>query len=177
MLAAAAAWALACGVALAQADYSTWGIKAGVFLPSSSTLRSIFGDTWLSVGLTPQQSNTSTGNLTFGADIGLIYANSGGNNLTLIPLTFGYTMKFSDPNDAVVPYGAVRAGGAYYDYSISYNSTNYSKSKIDLTGNVEVGIIFQKKFTLAARYDWFAESDHFNFDGLTFWAELQLFRF
>jgi len=177
MFAGAAIWALACGVGLAQADYSTWGIKAGVFLPTSSTLRQIFGDDWLSIGLTPQQSNTSMGNLTFGGDIGLIYASSGGNRLTLIPLTIGYTMKFSNPNDAVVPYGAVRAGVAYYDYSITINATNFTRNEFNVTGNAEVGVIFQKKFTLAARYDWFTETDHFNFDGLTLWAELQLFRF
>jgi len=66
---------------------------------------------------------------------------------------------------------------AYYDYSITLNSTTFSRDTVNLTGNAEVGLIFSRKFTLAARYDVFAESDHFNFDGLTFWAELQLFRF
>lgn len=178
-IAAAAACALTCGTASAQVDYSSWGVKAGIFMPTSSELRKVFGDNWFSFGLTPQQSNTAEKDVTFGFDIGLILANSGGSNLTLIPLTAGYTMVFTDRSNAVVPYGAIRAGVAYYNYSITPpgGSQALSDSTINITGNAELGVIFSQKFTLAARYNWFAESNHFDFDGLTLWAELQLFRF
>ena len=117
-IAALGACMFPCAIAHAQADYSTWGIKAGLFMPSGSEIRRVFGDNWVSFGLSPQQK-VARSDLTFGGDVGVIIANSNGNRLLLIPVTAGYTKLFAPRQNAVVPYGAVRAGVAYYDYSIS----------------------------------------------------------
>lgn len=177
LIAAIAACTFTCGLARAQADYSTWGVKVGLFMPSNSTIRQIFGDNWFSFGLTPQQQAAGK-DLTFGEDVGFITASSNGNRLLLVPVTAGFTKLFEPRQNAVVPYGAVRAGAAYYDYSITKPlGASYTNTSVNLTGNVELGVIFSQKFVLAARYDWFAQSNGFTFDGFTVWAEMQLFKF
>jgi hypothetical protein len=174
---AMAAGLMICGTAHAEKDYSVWGIKAGLFMPTGSEIRDIFGDNWVSLGITPREKVRSD-RWNVGFDVGLIYADRGGNSLVLVPATVGVSKRFAPAQNAVVPYAAVRTGLAYYDYAITRPSTvRYSQSKLDLTGNVEFGVVFSEKLLISARYDWFAKSDDFNFDGLTVWAQLLLFKF
>jgi hypothetical protein len=174
---AVAAGLMISGFAHAEKDYSVWGLKAGLFMPSGSEIRGIFGDNWVSFGITPQEKVRSD-RWNFAFDVGLIYADRGGNSMVLVPTTAGFSKRFAPAENAVVPYAAVRAGLAYYNYAITRPTlVRYSESKFDVTGNIEVGAVFSQKLLISARYDWFAKSDDFDFNGLTIWAQFQVFKF
>lgn len=176
-IAGTAAALLTSAAAQAAGDYNVWNLKAGIFMPTSTEMRDLFGDTWLSMGITPGQK-VFTDKWTFGGDIGLIWANRGGNRLLLVPGTVGFSRRFSSGKETVVPYAAIRAGVAYYDYSITRPlGPTFTRTKFNTTANAELGLVVSQKLTLGARYDWFAKSDDFQFDGLTLWAQLTLFQF
>jgi len=156
---------------IASAQRITIGIDAGVFLPSDSTVRNVFGDTWARIGLTPISFQTDQ-RWRFTFDVGFLNASSFGNDVTLIPITFGVTRAFPDKSE-IVPYVALRAGPCFADVNSPF--LGIDKSEVVMDVNASVGITVSKTFYFEIRYDWMSEISSLDFSGLFISAGIRLF--
>ncbi|HZH97489.1 MAG TPA: hypothetical protein VEX38_00840 [Fimbriimonadaceae bacterium] len=165
--------------ASAQEDRPLWGIKLGVSFFTSGEVRDALGQNTFSIGLSTQTRGLSDQwNLVY--DLDVLQARRRGNRLLLVPLTVGVMRGFATEGEAqAVPYVAARVGAAYADYSITRPSTGirHSSQRLLPTANVEAGVIFDRRFRLSARYDWFANTDQFSFSGLKLSAAYEFVRF
>lgn len=155
----------------ASAQSITIGIDGGVFLPSDSTVRNVFGDSWARIGLTPISFQTDQ-RWRFTFDVGFLNASSFGNDATLIPVTFGVTRAFPDKSE-IVPYVAVRVGPCFADVNSPFLGIDESEVVMDV--NVSLGITVRKTFYLEVRYDWMSEVAGLDFSGLFISAGIRLF--
>ncbi|HET6645094.1 MAG TPA: outer membrane beta-barrel protein [Fimbriimonadales bacterium] len=164
---------LACGAAtIASAQLNVpVGIDVGIFMPSKELIRDVFGDSWFRIGLSPLSFQTP-GNWRFTFDLGYLHRSEGGDDVTLVPLTFGMTKSFgSDPK--MLPYVAARIGPYWGDVdSITFG---VHESKVGFNANVAVGVSFDRRFYLEARYDHYSEMNDLDFSGFSIAAGIRLF--
>lgn len=149
------------------------GVRAGFFLPQSSEARDNFGSTWTSFSISPmnfQRPDSWSPTFNFAS-----YNNSdNGGSASLIPLTLG-VIKALSRSDSTTTYVAIRAGGYYGD--VSNPGAGIGDNGFGLTANASYGVIFNNRFFLEARYDWFEEMAGVNFSGIALTAGVQLFEF
>jgi hypothetical protein len=163
-------------------DRRWWGIDVGVFRPMSGEIRDKFGDNLLRIGFRPFSRRISD-DWKFIFDFMIISASRRGNRMLVVPITFGFTRSFAKPDDDTIPFVQLGAGPAYYDYSIERDTgvppagvgsiERFRGKKIGGNANVELGVIWNQRFALVGRADFFTKTDDFDFSGLTFtlsWA-------
>jgi len=142
------------------------GPQAGVYLPNSSFLRDKLGDSWFSFGagrMNVQQAKERK----FGSDFNIISKRANGNALFMASATYGVVMPFGDGEGNIRPYGAIRGGLSYIDYAITDGLVRRGGKKVGYNFNAEVGVIFNNRLALSARYDFFSEHEGINFNGLS----------
>lgn len=167
----------AAAIALAGAAFSQErtvipiGVDLGVYLPQDSTVKSVFGDAWYRVGITPLSLQTPD-NWKFTMDVAYLRSSRQGNRASLLPVTFGMTRAFGQDND-VRPYVALRAGPYWGDVNSPFLGIN--KSKIGIDANAAVGLAFKNGFYIEARYDTMSKFEGLNFSGFFFSAGIKLF--
>lgn len=149
-----------------------WGLTAGVFVPSDSTVRSTFGNTWVSFGIQPLTFGGKPRDWKISGDVNILTASRNGNRVLAIPATLGVTKVFDGGGDSV-PFVSVAGGPAYYDYSILGVATK----RVGWNANVRAGVTFSKRVQLQARYDLYSATDGLRFDGLTLSLAYQALRF
>lgn len=166
---------IALGVAstvLAQREVAV-GANAGVFLPTNSTTRDLFGTTWISFGFSPLSFQTAErwkGTL----DVSVLSKPSGNNKVFLLPVTAGVTTAFGkDDESEMIPYFAVRAG--FYYGHVRSPFMGIDKTGGGFNANATLGVSFQKKFYVETRYDYFSDFEGLDFSGLWFSAGVRLF--
>jgi len=178
-LIAISALAFAASSALGQqANNSTGvGVSVGVYLPSSSQVRADLGNQGLQIGL----GGTGTGRPSEGAitpEYTFIIDNGNGNQLFILPFTYGYEYHFGSDSDApILPYVRPFLGVAFYDYSITDFATGvHSATKqLGATYGLEAGILLGHKIKLSAAYNYFTQTNGFSFNGLSLSASYTLF--
>lgn len=146
------------------------GVDLGVFFPTDSAVRQVFGDTWVRIGITPL-SFQRPGNWKATFDVGYLHRSRMGENLTLIPVTVGVTRAFSQSDTR--PYVAIRVGPYWGD--VTSSSFGVDNSKIGFNANASVGITFGERFYIEGRYDYFSDFDGIKFSGATISAGVRLF--
>lgn len=164
--------ALAYSPASAEKTKISLGITYGVFVPSSGSTRSIFGHSWfgLSGGLVDREKpNRWTMVWDFN-----IRSHERAGEVSLYPLTIGVQRGLGRAGFAQ-PYVALRAGPYYGE--VKADVIGVRESALGLNANVALGVIFQERFYLEARYDYFSRFARSNFDGLTLTAGVRLFDF
>lgn len=160
------------------------GVDLGVFLPTDSDVKDVYGKSWFRVGLTPL-SFQRPGNWRFTFDLGFLKRSNdifipdgkgGGtvlsNDVTLIPLTFGLTRSFGESTD-FLPYVAFRVGPYYVN--VDSDSFGVDDSGIGINANTAFGVSFSQRFYIEARYDWYSKFEGINFSGFSISAGLKLF--
>ncbi|MDO8587507.1 MAG: outer membrane beta-barrel protein [Armatimonadota bacterium] len=160
-----------CGTVYAKDDTKTpVGVAYQVFLPSNSTTKDVFGDSWNGFGLqviTPQEEDRWTPMVTLG-----MFQSSGDGDATLYALNVGLERGLSG-SDKARPYVILKAG-PYYG-TVDVPSQGIDENKVGLNANATVGILFNERFYLEARYDYFSKLAGFNFNGFTLAVGVKLF--
>lgn len=161
---------------LGQDNRLGWGLALGVFYPTNSLTRDLFGDAWLSFGLQPFSFETRNG-LRIDTSLGLTSRDRNGNRLTIVQATVGISKLLGNEMDQVRPFVAARVGPAYIDYNITLGANNFSRRQLGWDANIETGVYINRNLRLSARYDWLSRFDRFNFDGLSLNVAWQFARF
>lgn len=164
-----------------------WGADIGVYFPTNGEIRDAFGDTLLRFGLRPFEKRISD-RWKFIVDVNALAARKDGNKLFAMPVTFGFTRSFGDPASKSIPFVQIAAGPAYYDYSIYRDvevsaeggkepeRERISKKRFGGNANIEAGILFDHRFALVARADFYTKSDDFDFSGISLTFSYAAFR-
>jgi hypothetical protein len=158
--------------ALAEKKKISLGITYGVFVPSSGSTRSIFGHSWfgLSGGVIDREKPNRW---EIAWDFNIRHHERAGE-VSLYPLTIGVHRGLGKVGFAQ-PYVALRAGPYYGEARADVIGVR--GSTLGLNANAALGVIFQERFYLEARYDYFSRFARSSFDGLTLTAGVRLFDF
>lgn len=165
----------------AQYEKLGLGPSAGIFMPSSSTLRDALGDSWVSIGI--GVTNGAQIKRKAGMDWNFISQNSRGNRALIVTPSFGIMIPFQDQqvvgSVGAQFYGAARAGVSYIDYGITRPGTTVRDSarRFTLDGNVELGAALGQMWRAYVRYDLMQKVDDFDFSGLSLGVSYSLFKF
>lgn len=142
------------------------GPQAGVYLPTSSFLRDKLGESWFSFGAGRMNMNQAR-TRKFGSDFNVTSKRANGNALFMAAASYGIVSPLGDPQATTRPYWAVRGGLSYIDYAISDGLARHSGKRLGYNFNAEIGIIFQDRLSLSARYDFFSQHEGINFNGFS----------
>lgn len=167
--------ALAAAVS-ANAQSRYLGPDVGIYFPSSSTLRDALGDSWFSIGATTVRSGVQQSR-GIGTNWNVISKSSGGNKVFMGSYSIGLAQPLSGPGASARPYFALRGGLSYIDYAIGPSNNRTSGKRLGYNVNAEIGILFNDRLSLSARYDVFSEHDNLNFDGLSLNLKYALVKF
>ncbi|MEJ5171723.1 MAG: hypothetical protein WHU10_12105 [Fimbriimonadales bacterium] len=154
------------GVAVAETRLPDLSVSAGVFLPSSATVRRAVGDAWFNVGISPSARRASD-RWTLQGDLEFISGDGGGGKVFLAPVTLGLAREFRPTEGGAVPFVAVRAGLAYMDYALDTPGGRRSAKRVEPTANAEIALQLNDRTRVGLRYDVFPTVDGLRFDGLT----------
>lgn len=159
-------------VAFSQDRTIPVGVDVGVYLPSDSTVRNVFGDAWFRVGLTPI-SLQAPGEWRFTFDVAILDSGTAANRALLVPVTFGATRSFGDPEANARPYIALRGGPFYGDVNSPLLGVN--KTGFGFDANAALGVAFGGRFYIEARYDYMSDFGGLKFSGFFLSAGVKLF--
>lgn len=151
-------------------------LRAGATFPSDRATRSAFGDTWLSIGISPARVEVRDG-WGIDSDLAVSTREQGSNRFLAIRYTTGPILTFGEAEEPVRPFVAARAGIAYFDYRIVDAPDRVSAKRGAPTLNVEAGVILDRRAQLSVRYDLYPRYDGFRFDGLTIGFTWEIVRF
>ena len=164
-----------------------FGVKLGAFLPTDSEMQDMFGSAIFVFGISMDDFTKQPDKWRLTGDFDFIVGkndpDSGDlfpeNKMFLLPITASMGRVFGSDSSKARPYVRFGAGFAYMDYSVTRPSTGerFSVKRGVPTANAEVGLFIGDRVRLAARYDWFAKADDFDFSGLQLTATLNLIRF
>jgi hypothetical protein len=141
-------------------------VNAGVFLPSSSSVRRAVGDAWFNVGISPSARRVGD-RWTLQGDLEFISGSGNGGDVLLAPVTIGLAREFRPKDRGPVPFAAVRVGLAYMDYAVNTENGRQSAKRVEPTVNAEFALLLNDRTRLGLRYDLFPTVDGLRFDGLT----------
>ncbi len=155
------------------------GLKGGLYLPSDSEIRDIFGSNIIVVGLSIDDFTRQADKWRLTFDFDFITGKKDNNKFFAAPVTASFGRVFGNRDDDMRPYVRFGAGGAYFDYSITRpsNSQRYSQKKFGFSADAEVGVFIGETVRLSAKYVTLSEVDKFNFSGLQITATVNLVRF
>lgn len=176
---------IACGATVGAMAQIPVGVDLGLFLPSNSDTKDVYGKSWFRIGISPLGFQ-QPGNWRFTFDVGFLKrskdtfipeSGKGGitlhDDVTLIPVTFGYTKSFSESTE-FMPYVAIRVGPYYAN--VDSDSFGVDKSGFGINANASFGVSFSRRqFYIEARYDYYSKFEGINFSGLSFSAGVKLF--
>ncbi len=156
-----------------------WAIDAGVYRPTSEEIRDRFGDYLFRVGVRPFGNELIGSGKPF-IDATILTARQGSSHLFVLPVTLGFITSTGDENDDTISFASVGVGPAYYNYKIKrlVGSTivTIKESTFGWSAHAEIGIRIQKRLTITGRYDWFSESNDFDFSGFSLNLSYAAFR-
>lgn len=141
-------------------------VKAGVFLPSSSSVRRAAGDAWFNVGVSPSARRAGE-RWSLQGDLEFISGSGDGGDVFLAPATIGLAREFRPKDQGPVPFAAVRVGLAYMDYAVDTEDGRQSAKRVVPTANAEFALLLNDRTRVGLRYDLFPTVDGLRFDGLT----------
>ncbi|HXH60997.1 MAG TPA: hypothetical protein VNI20_06525 [Fimbriimonadaceae bacterium] len=171
---------LACVAALplsaSASDDAYFGPQVGVFLPSNKGLRNALGDSWFSFGA-GRIRGYDLDKYKIAYDWQAVNQRKNGNNVFILTGSIGFVRAFGRDGDSTIPYAALRGGLAYLDYSIDTPSGHQAGKRASLNANAALGINFNHRINLEARYDMWNSFDGITFNGLTIALTVGLARF
>jgi hypothetical protein len=177
--------AAASAAALASAQGAPIGPRVGVFFPTDERLRAAFGDAWLSLGIggvSGREAQARNGSL----DWSVTTNKKDGNSIFIGAASWGTKISLGESNTgpfrrqaaaAFQPYFAARAGLSYIDFAFSEGQNRISGKQLGWNGNVELGALVGRNFSLSARYDFNPSYKGTSFSGLFLEANFTVARF
>lgn len=150
----------------------TFGPNFGLYLPTSGKTRDAFGESWTNVGFGIGQVRTARRGGVLSFDFGFINNNRGsGRRAFLAPVGVSYRGSFVDPEDES---GNARSIIPYYGASAGLYLANLDSDKYDVDtdlsvgggGSALVGVAFQRRAFLEARYHAVSRIKGFDLSGL-----------
>lgn len=146
------------------------GLKVGSYFPTSEETRTLFGDVWPIVSISPMRLGKPE-RWSVAADITVYDQRRHGNRAILVPITIGIAREFG-VSDETKPYVALRVG-PYYGSVDAVPAAH--GSGWGWNANAAVGITFDERFYVEMRYDWFEQIEGLDFSGLQLLAGVKLF--
>lgn len=155
------------------------GVKGGLFLPTDSEIKDIFGSSIFVIGISFDDFTRQADKWRLTYDFDFITGKDGDDKFFAAPVMASIGRVFGNRDDNFRPYVRFGVGVAYFDYSITRPSTGerFSEKKIGFGGTAELGAFLGERVRISAKYVMFSEVDKFNFSGLQLTATLNLFRF
>ncbi len=155
------------------------GIKAGLYVPTGSLVRDVFGSSIFVFGISFDDFSRQADKWRLTVDFDFITGQKDGNKFFAAPVTASVGRVFGSPEDHFRPYVRFGAGVAYFDYSINHPDTSerFSTKRGGFSADAEVGFFVGDKFRLAAKYVWFSKVDDFDFGGLQITATYNILKF
>lgn len=154
----------AAAVAAAQANQIRVGATVNAYFFSSKRLSDAFGDPTLTYGVNLSSLVRPRANkLSFQYDI--LTARRDDSVLFVVPLTAGYEVQAPNANPNVLPYARIDGGVSYNDVAIHNNGDDKSFKTFGVVASAEVGVVFQKRIGLKAKYFLFQDHDGVNLSG------------
>ena len=155
------------------------GLMAGMYYPMDSQVKDVFGDSWVRVGFRPLLIEvphrwlwswdvsyyTMSHDVYFMSD--LLYR----DEVTLIPITVG--LLHGSGSDKRRTYFSVGVGPYYGD--VTSPSLGVNKSGWGLNANATAGVIWKKRWSLEARYEFMDKFAGLDFSAFTISAAYKLF--
>ena len=158
-----------------------YGLMMGVFSPTNSDVKNLFGSSWLRIGIRPlprdlPQKYRVTFDTSYYA-MARNYADLSGNivfkdEVKLIPITVGVLRGFNQGKNTR-GYIAFNAG-PYYG-SIKAPSVGIDEQKWGLNANATAGIIFSDTISVEGRYEYMQKLGGFDFSAFTISASYRIF--
>ena len=161
-------------MASAHAQDRYLGPDVGVFFPNDTTLRNALGDNWISFGVSSMRDGVQQSRA-MGTNWNIITQSKNGNKVFMGSYSYGIVMPLGLSETR--PYVAARGGLSYIDYALGPVNNRISGKQIGYNINLEAGLRFGDRVTLAARYDFFSKHDGLSFDGLSLSLSYALVKF
>jgi hypothetical protein len=155
------------------------GVRGGLYLPTDSEIKDIFGSSIFVVGLSFDDFTRQADKWRLTVDFDFITGKKDGNKFFAAPVTASVGRVFGSRDENIRPYVRFGVGVAYFDYSITRPATleRFSEKRFGFGADAEVGIFVGERLRIAAKYVWFSKVDDFDFSGLSLTATVNLFRF
>lgn len=145
-------------------------LSVGTFFPSSAATRDRFSSHWTRVTLTSFEPEKPE-KWRFTSEISS-YSFNGPTRLRLYSLSAGVIRGLGHEGSAQ-PYLTFRAGPSWGN--IKEDAIGLDESKWGLNGNVALGVVFNKRLYVEARYDVFSQIAGVNMNGFSITAGVKLF--
>jgi hypothetical protein len=154
---------------------TAYGLTVGIFTPLDSTVKDVFGDSWIRYGIRPIPANLPN-TWRPGFDVSYYSMSNGPDKVTIVPVTGGFIRGFAKDNDEKKKtrnYLAINAGPYYCDL----NSPTLGKSKTGwgLNANITYGLTFKDRWSLEARYETMSKFQGLDFSAFTVSASFKVF--
>ncbi len=159
-----------------EAETVSIALAYGVFRPRSAAVRDRFGSSLTRLSLhTYEPTKPSETRLTW--EVGGYRSSKasymgGKNSISLYSAGIGFQRGFGE-SKSVRPYVVAHAGPYYGKVRVPLETINQSKWGLNL--NASLGVIFDRRFYLEARYDYFSKIAGFSFDGFSISGGYRLF--
>jgi hypothetical protein len=161
----------ACVAALADEGKTPLALTYQIYSPTSSRTGDVFGSSWRGFGvdfLRPQHTEKWEKLVSFNS----LSSDSIGD-ARLYAINYGIHKGIGTENKKAQPYVTLRVGPYHGDISVP--ALAIDESKWGYNANAAVGVLFNERFVLEARYDYYSSIGGFSFDGLTLSAGIKLF--
>jgi len=143
-----------------------FGLALGTYTPMNSDVKDVFGGTKIRAGLRPLLTETPE-RARFMYDISFIALDHEDDQAILIPLTVGLLQGFGQ-DTRMQSYAAINAGMFYGN--VQAPSVGAFDEGWGFTANATVGICYNKRLTIEARYEIMDKFAGFNFNSLSLMA-------
>ena len=160
----AAALMLLAGASGTQAYTPQYGADAGVYLPTSSTVKNLLGSTWYSISPAFGAIGYDTNKGSVGIDLSVLFNSHDGNHVLLAPVGLKYTQGIGSPGDTIYPYFSVAGDAAIVSVDIP-NSTISNSTTVVPSGEALLGLSFGDRAFLEAGYRAVGSTKGLSFSG------------
>lgn len=149
------------------------GVSAGAYFLTDSKMRDVFGNTVLTFGVTTASLHRpEAGKLAVNYNV--ITGRKDDSLFVMVPVTLGYEYHFGGDTSGYVqktsntlPYARIEAGAAYYDVAIHDGGNDQSFKAGGAFGGAEIGVVFNDRIGVNARYNLAQERFGVNLSGFS----------
>lgn len=145
--------------------HGLYGVKAGLYSPSSGALRSALGDRWFSFGVGRIRPSAKAG-WKSGPDIEIIKHTNGANKAAFVTPSFVASRDFGTEGAKSFPYVSVGVGLSYFDYTLTLGGLTDSVKRFGPSAHLQAGYVFEGRFFVSLRYNIMPSYDGYGFGGL-----------
>lgn len=148
-----------------------YGLAIGLYNPTSSEVRGLFGDNRIRFGLRPFPLEIPK-RWRINFDLSYYSMDNGTDDVRLIPITVGVLKGVGERKQAKT-YMAINAGPYYGKLNAPSIMTHERAWR--LGANATIGVLFRDKLSIEARYEWLEELGGLDFSAFTISVAYKIF--